>query len=74
MNSEKDSFLQRFKWHIVVICAALVIVVLLTMFTDIFRAEETNLLRQLVLMLGGLVLLSAFLAMLSKLLDRKSVV
>ena len=67
MDSQKDSFLQRFKWHIVIICAALVIVVLLTMFTDIFRAEETNLLRQLVLMLGGLVLLSAFLAMLSKL-------
>ena len=69
MDSQKDSFLQRFKWHIVVICAALVIVVLLTMFTDIFRAEETNLLRQLVLMLGGLVLLSAFLAMLSKLFN-----
>ena len=69
MNSEKDSFLQRFKWHIVVICAALVIVVILTMFTDIFRAEETNLLRQLVLMLGGLVLLSAFMAMLSKLFN-----
>jgi len=66
MDSEKDSFIQRFKWHIVIICAALVIVVLLTMFTDIFQAEETNLLRQLVLMLGGLVLLSAFLAMLSK--------
>ncbi len=69
MNSEKDSFLQRFKWHIVVICAALAIVVLLTMFTDVFRSEETNLLRQLVLMLGGLVLLSAFMAMLSKLFN-----
>ena len=69
MNSEKDSFLTRFKWHIVVICAALVIIVLLTMFTDIFLAEETNLLRQLVLMLGGLVLLSAFMAMLSKLFN-----
>lgn len=66
MNSEKDSFLQRFKWHIVVICAALIIVVLLTMFTDIFQAEETNLLWQLVLTLGGLVFISALLAMLSK--------
>jgi len=69
MSSQKDSFLQRFKWHIVIICVALVIVVILTMFTDIFQAEETNLLRQLVLMLGGLVLLSAFLAMLSKLFN-----
>ena len=69
MDSQKDSFLQRFKWHIVIICAALAIVAWLTIFTDIFQAEETNLLRQLVLMLGGLVLLSAFLAMLSKLFN-----
>ena len=66
MNSQKDSFLQRFKWHIVTICVALVIVVLLTWFTDIFQAEETNLLRQLVFMLGALIFLSALLAMLSK--------
>ena len=69
MDSQKDSFLQRFKWHIVIICVALAIVAMLTIFTDIFQAEETNLLRQLVLMLGGLVLLSAFLAMLSKLFN-----
>ncbi len=68
MNSEKDSFLQRFKWHIVIICVALAIVIVLTMFTNIFHAAETNLLRQLVFMLGGLVFLSALLAMLSKLL------
>ena len=69
MDSQKDSFLQRFKWHIVIICVALAIVIVLTMFTNIFQAAETNLLRQLVLMLGGLVLLSAFLAMLSKLFN-----
>jgi len=68
MGLQKDSFLQRFKWHIVIICVALAIVVLLTMFTPIFQAEETNLLRQLVFMLGALVFLSALLAMLSKLL------
>jgi len=69
MSSQKDSFLQRFRWHIVIIFVALVIVVLLTMFTDIFKAEETNLLRQLVLMLGGLVFISALLTMLSKLFN-----
>ncbi|MCH8119910.1 MAG: hypothetical protein IIC00_09305 [Planctomycetes bacterium] len=67
MNSEKDSFLQRFKWHIVIICVALAIVALLTIYTNIFQVTETNLLRQLVLMLGGLVFISALLAMLSKL-------
>jgi hypothetical protein len=67
MISEKDSFLQRFKWHVVVICGAVAIVFLLTMFTDIFQSPESNMLRQLVLVLGVLVTLSALLAMLSRL-------
>jgi len=66
MNSQKDSFLQRFKWHIVIICAALVIVVLLSVFTDIFQTDETNRLRVLVIMLGVLIILIALLAMLSR--------
>jgi hypothetical protein len=67
MNSHKDSFRQRYKWHIVIICVAIAIVVLLTRFTDIFQSTESNLLRQLVLVLGVLVALSALLAMLSRL-------
>jgi len=66
MNSEKGGLLSRFKWHIAIICAALAIVVVLTFVTDIFQKAETNLLRQLVLMLGALVFLSALLAMLSR--------
>jgi hypothetical protein len=66
MNSGKGSFLRRFKWHIVIICVALVIVVMLTLFTNIFQKSQTDLLRQLVLMLGGLVFLSALLALLSR--------
>ena len=64
MNSEKGGLLSRFKWHIAIICAALAIVVILTLFTNIFQKSETDLLRQLVLMLGALVFLSALLAML----------
>jgi hypothetical protein len=67
MSSEIESFLQRFKWHVVIICVAVAIVVLLTMFTDIFQSTESNLVRQLVLVLGVLVALSALLAMLSRL-------
>lgn len=67
MDSEKDSFRQRFKWHIVIICIAVAIVIILTMFTDVFQSTESNLLRQLVLVLGILVALSALLAMLSRL-------
>ncbi|MGR3310602.1 MAG: hypothetical protein ACUZ77_07470, partial [Candidatus Brocadiales bacterium] len=66
MNSEKDSFPQRFKWHIVIICVALVIVFLLSVFTDIFQTAETSRMRLLVIMLGVLIILSALLAMLSR--------
>ena len=66
MDSGKDGFLQRFKWHTVVICAALVVVVLLSVFTDIFQTDETNRLRLLVIMLGVLIILSALLTMLSR--------
>lgn len=66
MDSHKDNFLQRFKWHVVVIGVALAIVVYVTMFTDIFRRDETDMFSRLVLMLGSLIFLSALLAMLSK--------
>jgi hypothetical protein len=66
MDSTKDGFLWRCKWHIVVICIAVAIVIILTVYTDLFQPTETNLLRQLVLLLGALVFLSALLAMLSR--------
>ncbi|MHC4191130.1 MAG: hypothetical protein ACYSUB_15865 [Planctomycetota bacterium] len=66
MDSKKDTFLRRFKWHTVIISATLVIVLLLSVFTNIFQAAETNRLRLLVIMLGVLIILSALLAMLSR--------
>jgi hypothetical protein len=66
MEPEKNGFLGRFKWHIVIICAALVIVLLLAVFTDIFQTSETGVLRNLVWLLGALIFLSALLAMLSR--------
>ena len=67
MSSEKkDGFLHQFRWHIAVICMALAIVVLLTLFTDIFQSAQSSMLRQLVFMLGVLMFLSALLAMLSR--------
>jgi hypothetical protein len=66
MEIGKDSLLQRYKWHIVIICAALVIVVLLALFTDIFQKSER--LQSLVWLLGALVFLSALLTMLSRLI------
>jgi len=66
MDSRKDSFIWRYKWHIVIICIAVAIVIILTLFTDIFQPSETNLLRQLVFLLGALVFISALLVMLSR--------
>jgi hypothetical protein len=66
MGSENDGFLRRFKWHIAIVLVALAIVVALTMFTDIFSRSESDLLGQLVLMLGALVFLAALLTMISR--------
>ena len=66
MSSENDAFFQRYRWHLLIICVALVIVLYLTLFTDIFQKSQTNLLRQLVFMLGALVFISALLTILSR--------
>ncbi len=66
MSQEHDSPMQRFKWHLVIIAGALIIVLTLTLFTDVFQDSESGLLRQMLLMLGGLVFLSALLTILSR--------
>ncbi len=66
MNLEGDSIFQRYKWHIIIICTALVAVALLALFTNIFEKSETGRLRQLVFLLGALIFLSALLATLSR--------
>jgi hypothetical protein len=66
MDSKKDGLFKRNKWHIVVICIALTIVAAMTFFTDLFQPSETNMLRQLVFLLGALIFLVALLAMLSR--------
>jgi len=64
MDLQDESFLGRFKWHITIVCGALIIVFLLAFFTNIFQASEN--VRHLVWLLGALVFLSALLAMLSR--------
>ena len=66
MSSENDSFFRRYRLHLLIICVALIIVLYLTLFTDIFQRSQTDLLRQLVFMLGALVFISALLTMLSR--------
>jgi uncharacterized protein YoxC len=56
----------RYKWHLIIICIAIAIVIFVIFYTDLFQPSETNLLRQLVFLLGALIFLSALLAMLSR--------
>lgn len=67
MDSGKDGFLQQYKWHVVFVGVAVAVLAAITFFTNVFENSETDLLRQLVLMLGALVFLSALLAILSRL-------
>ncbi len=61
---DTSSFRRQFKWHIVIICIVLLIIFILSFFTEIFEKSES--LRPLVFLLGGLVFLIALLAMLSR--------
>jgi FlaA1/EpsC-like NDP-sugar epimerase len=64
MDSEKDSQVRQFKWHIIVIAATLATVAFLALFTKTFDEFET--VRQLVWLLGGLIFLVALLTTLSR--------
>lgn len=66
MDPGKDSLVRQFKWHIVIVCAALALVVVLMFTTDIFEPGESQTLRNLVFMLGALMFLVALLTMLSR--------
>jgi hypothetical protein len=66
MNLRKDELLRRYKWHIVIICTALIVVFLLTVFTDIFEAFGIGSISQLIWLLGTLVLLGIVVSMLLK--------
>ena len=66
MDPGKDSLVRQYKWHIVIVCAALAVVILLMFTTDLLEPSENGTLRQLLLMLGGLLFLAALLTMLSR--------
>jgi len=68
MDIRKNRFLSRFKWYIVIVYIALMVVVLLAILTGIFETPEEGQIPQLVWLLGGFVFLIAVLIMLSKIL------
>jgi hypothetical protein len=64
MDSNKDSQARDYRWHILVIAAAVVVVMFLGIFTRLF--ENTAALRDGVFMLGSLVFIIALMIMLSQ--------
>jgi hypothetical protein len=66
MDLGKNGLLGRFKWYIVVIYVALIAVVLLTIFTEIFQTPQQGQIPQLVWLLAALVLLVTVILLLSK--------
>jgi len=66
MSFGKDKPLWQFKWYLVIIYLAVIAVVLLTVFTDIFRTSEVGTVPQLVWLFGGLLLLIALITMVSR--------
>ncbi len=64
MNSEKDSQVWQLKWHIAIIVATLAGVLVLSIFTNIF--EQSDNVRQLVWLMGGIIFLAALLTMLAR--------
>jgi len=64
MDSGKDSQVRHYKWHILVIVAALVLVILLGIFTRLF--EDTAAARDGVFMFGSLVFFVALMIMLGR--------
>lgn len=66
MDLGKNGLLGRFKWHTVIIYAALIVVFLLVSFTEIFRTPQEGQIPQFVWLLAVLVLLVTIILMLSK--------
>ena len=64
MDSNKDSQVRQFKWHIPVIVAAVAAVILLGVFTRLF--ENTAAVRDLLFVFGSLVSLAALVIMLTQ--------
>jgi hypothetical protein len=62
---EEQSLLQRFRWHTVIICVVLAVVVLLVIFTDIFHGPQPAASPGFLWKLGGLTALITLVAMLA---------
>ncbi len=66
MNPTDEGVLSRYRWHIFVVFLAIAVLAAVILFSDAFQTSESNILSQIVLMLGALLFLSALLVILSR--------
>lgn len=61
---ERDEFQKHYKWHIIISVAIVLVVICLALFTDIFLEARVNSLLNLLLLVGGVIVLATIVAML----------
>ena len=66
MNAENDGFLTRYKWYVVIICAVSLSVALLLSSSDRFQNSGAELYRQIIWLLGAMIVMGVILTMLSR--------
>ena len=66
MNATKNGPLKQYKWHIVIVASVVTIVVLLTVFTDIFRTTQPDSVPQFIALPGIVLILAIVVFMLAK--------
>ncbi|MBN2456566.1 MAG: hypothetical protein JXB29_08560 [Sedimentisphaerales bacterium] len=66
MDTDKDSLVQRYKWHILIVGIVFVGIVSLSIFTNAFKTSAANLIMQLVWFFAASVLLVAAIMTLTK--------
>ncbi|HPS54302.1 MAG TPA: hypothetical protein PLP05_01765 [Sedimentisphaerales bacterium] len=62
---EKDEFKKRFKWHIIISVAIVAVVIYCALFTDVFLEARVSSLLNLLLFVGGIIVLATIVAILT---------
>lgn len=70
---ERDELQKRYKWHIIISAAVVVVIICFALFTDVFLEARINSLLNLLLLVGGVTILVAIVTILSAVVNMLSV-
>ncbi|MCK4887496.1 MAG: hypothetical protein KAS96_08925 [Planctomycetes bacterium] len=71
---ERDELQKRFKWHIIISAAVVIIIISLALFTDVFLKARVDSLLNLLFLVGGIIILATIVTMLSTVVKMLAVV